>query len=280
MGNEKDLSDIRNLLYDKAEWRWSWSLCFALFAQVSALAALWLNKPDILITAGLISIIAPIVEVWFKEWGDHFTQKADKCRRLILYADGFGEEIPKEEVATILAWVTNVQPKQAPFIRPYYASSLPYGPQRLADIVAESSYYTSHLADRITGYLTFLLALSVALLFAILYFSLTNATPTNGLLSLARSAVSIMPFILAGNTLLLRKKYSDLYNTSNETFRLCARLRCCNNLQSHDILRVVEDYHLALIQSPPIPLKIYLKYRDALNEAYKRSHSIEECKNG
>lgn len=280
MGSEKDLSDIRNLLYDKAECLWSWSLSLALFAQVSALAALWLNKPGILITAGFIALIAPIIEVWFKEWADHYTQKADKCRRLILYADGFGEEIPKEEVATIFAWVTNEQPKKAPFTRPYYASSLPYGPKRLADIVAESSYYTSHLAAKVAGYLTFLLIFSIALLFAILYFSLTNATRTNGLLGLANSAVSIMPFILAGNTLLLRKKYSDLYYIANETFRLCARLRCVDNLQSHDILRAVEDYHLTLIQSPPIPRKFYLKYRDALNEAYNSSHSMEGCKNG
>lgn len=268
----KDLPDIRNHLYDKAEKLWWWSLYITLGAQLSSLIAVLINKALILTITGFLALIAPIGVAWLREWAGTLTQQADKCRRLILYADGLGEEISKEDLATVRSWTTGIQLKAAPFTRPYYASNLPNGSNRLVDIVAESAYFTSYLAGRVAGYLLIILAVSALVVISILYFSTAVSNSTNITITIAKSAISAVAFLLAGDVFLLCKKYSDLKVKAEETFKVCAALRDKPQLSLYQAMQTVEDYHLVLIQSPPIPFKLYFKYRDPLNSAYQESY--------
>lgn len=68
------------------------------------------------------------------------------------------------------------------------------------------------------------------------------------------------------------EKILDLKAQANETFKVCAVLRDEPQLSLFQAMQTVEDYHLVLIQSPPIPLKLYLKYRAPLNNAYRESY--------
>lgn len=206
--NSKDLPDIRNHLYDEAERLWWWSLYLTLGAQLSSLIAVLVNDTWVLVIAGFLALVAPIGVVWLREWASTLTQQADKCRRLILYADGLGEEIPKEELATIRSWTTEIQLKAAPFTRPYYASKLPSCSNRLVDIIAESAYFTCHLAGKATGYLQIICAISTLVLVSILYFSISVPNSASIVIIAAKSAISAISFFLAGDVFLLWKKYS------------------------------------------------------------------------
>jgi hypothetical protein len=88
----------------------------------------------------------------------------------------------------------------------------------------------------------------------------------------AKSTISAIAFFLAGDMFLLWKKYSDLKMQANETFKVCALLRDEPQLSASQAMQIAEDYHLALIQSPPIPFKLYIKFRDLLNDAYRKSY--------
>ena len=272
MSDLKDLPDIRNYLYDEAEKLWWWSLYLTLGAQLSSLIAVLINEAWVLAIASFLALVAPIGVVWLREWASTLTQQADKCRRLVLYADGLGEEIPKEDLATIRAWTTGIQLKAAPFTRPYYASKLPSGSNRLVDIIAESAYFTWHLASKAGGYLQIICAISALVLVSILYFSISVLNSVNIVIIVAKSAISAIAFLLAGDVFLLWKKYSDLKIQADKTFNICASLRNEPQLSLSQAMQNVEDYHLVLIQSPPIPFKLYSKYRDPLNNAYRKSY--------
>jgi len=268
----KDLPDIRNYLYDEAEKLWWWSLYLTLGAQLSSLIAVLLNEAWVLAIAGLLALVSPIGVVWLREWASTHTQQADKCRRLILYSDGLGEEIPREDLATIRAWTTGIQLKAAPFIRPYYASNLPTGANRLVDIIAESAYFTRHLAGKAAEYLQIIFAASALALISILYISISVPNSESIVVIVAKTAISAIAFFLAGDIFFLWKKYSDLKAQADETFKVCAILRAESQLPLSQAMQTVEDYHLALVQSPPIPFKLYLKYQDPLNRAYQESY--------
>ncbi|PSF33878.1 hypothetical protein C7H19_19335 [Aphanothece hegewaldii CCALA 016] len=272
MNNLKDLPDIRNHLYDEAEKLWWWSIYLNLGAQFSSLIVVLINKAWVLAIAGFLALVAPIVVIWLRESASTFTQQADKCRRLILYADGLGEEISKDDLATIRSWATGIQLKEAPFISPYYASNLPFGTLRLVDIVAESAYFTSHLAGKAVNYLKLICAISVIVLLSILFISISVLNSMSIVIIIARVAILFTTFLLSGDTFLLLKKYTDLKVQANDTFKVCAKLRNESQLSLYQAMQMVEDYHLTLIQSPPIPLKLYLKYREHLNDAYRKSY--------
>lgn len=268
----KDLPDIRNHLYDEAEKLWWRSLYLTLAAQLSSLIAVIFNKTWILAIAGLLALTSPIGVVWLREWANTHSQKADKCRRLILYSDGLGEEIPREDLATIRASTTGIQLKNAPFIRPYYASNIPMGSNRLVDIIAESAYFTCQLAGKAAEYLLIIFTISVLGLIGILYISITVPSSESIVIVVVKSAISAISFFLAGDIFLLWKKYSDLKAQANETFKICAILRDKSQLSLSQAMQTVEDYHLVLAQSPPIPFNLYIKYQDSLNRAYQESY--------
>jgi hypothetical protein len=268
----KDLPDIRNHLYDEAEKLWWRSLYLTLGAQLSSLIAVIFNETWILAIAGLLALVSPIGVVWLREWASTHSQRADKCRRLILYSDGLGEEIPREDLATIRAWTTGIQLENAPFIRPYYASNIPIGSNRLVDIIAESAYFTCHLAGKAAGYLQIIFATSALGLISILYISISVPSSESIVIVVAKSAISAISFFLAGDIFFLWKKYSDLKAQANETFKICAILRDESQLSLSQAMQTVEDYHLVLVQSPPIPFNLYIKYQDSLNRAYQESY--------
>lgn len=270
-----DLADIRNYLYDQAELRWWWSLYVSLGAQLLSLVAVLINQAIVLLIIGFVVLIAPLVVTWLREWAKEFTQKADKCRRLILYADGLGNEIPAQDIATVRSWSMGVQLNAAPFISPYYSSNLPSGSTRLVDIAIESAYFTRFLAGKAASYLSIIVVISVLVVIAIVYFATYTASQTNLLLvTVAKAAVSTIAIYLLGELLLLWKQYLDLNLAADETFRTCASLRNNQSPPLHEAMQVVEDYHLALIQSPPIPFKLYRKYLNELNQSYRSSYQL------
>lgn len=235
--------------------------------------ALWIDKPGCVSLAGIFALLAPAAIGWIREAASVNLTRADKCRRLILYADGLGNDIPADDMAQVRAWVLGSQFKEAPFVRPYYSSTKPPGPQRLADIVAESAFFTEHLARKIaTGlWITFGIAVFVACL--VLYSAdLRAGMPHHAVVLVMKSIAVLVSFLLAGDFMLIAKKYSDLHHESRQTFVRCARLRELGNISINEVRNVAEDYGVALLQAPPVPGKIYLMFRDELNCIYRESH--------
>ncbi len=132
MSTPKDLLDIRNHLYDRSERLWWITIWLAICTQVLAVLAVWKNNTVFLAIVGLISLMSPIAINWIREQAEGLTIKADKCRRLILYADGLGGTITKAEIASVRACVMGWTLKDAPFVSPYYSSDKPKGPNQLS----------------------------------------------------------------------------------------------------------------------------------------------------
>ena len=268
-----DLADLRNHLYGRAEWLWQGSLVLSGTVLVLTLWGFWSNVPSWLSVTGVAAIIAPVVVAWMREAASELIVRGDKCRRLILYADGFGREIASSELAEVRAWGLGVDTDTAPFVRPYYSSREAPGPRRLADILTESAFFTKQLAAKVRGGLTGAFILAIAAAAAALYLAdLVSNTGLPGLLIAAKSVATFIAFLISGDFLLLMKKYGDLEQEGGRTYERCARLRIQQDLREHEVISVAEDYGVALLQCPPIPVWLYLRYRDALNNVYRRSH--------
>lgn len=274
----KELSDIRNYLYEQAENLWWASLWVAIGTPLLSLVAMWADNIVFMTILGFLAVISPIAIAWFREQATDITSKADKCRRLILYADGLGQEIAKHEIASVRAWTIGKSLKKTPFVAPYYSSRLEASPNRLADIVAESAFFTHQLVERVNFWLKLILSLSLILVIGILYISnpfvINNLKQANLLSTVAKSAATVIALLISGDFLLLIKKYSNLSSSAKEIFTKCVKMRDDNNLREKDILQIVEDYNIALLQNPPIPRRFYREYKDELNKIYRESHNL------
>lgn len=268
-----DLADLRNHLYARAEWMWQGSLVLTGIVLALTLWGFWSNSPSWLSITGLAAVIAPVVVAWLREAASEQIVRGDKCRRLILYADGFGREIKSSELAEARAWGLGVNTDAAPFVRPYYSSREAPGPRRLADILTESAFFTKHLAAKVRAGLMIAFILAVAAAAAALYLAdLMSNTGLPKLLLAAKSVATFIAFLISGDFLLLMKKYGDLEQEAGRAYERCARLRVQRDLREDEVTSVAEDYGVALFQCPPIPVWLYLRYRDDLNDVYRRSH--------
>lgn len=280
MSIPKDIEDLRNHLYANGDKLWWISFWIVLGTQALMLVALWINYANLVAVVSLIALAAPILIAWLREKANTAILRADKCRRLILYAEGLGRPIAGEELSEVRAWGMGSTLKDADFVAPYYTSTKPVGPNRLADITAESSFFTCQLSERVLGTLWLVLLISLCMVFSILFLSdilapLKKEGSIDPIINLAKSLAIVIAFLLSGDFLLLIKKYSDLRAMANDTFQQCVSLRDKKSLQEPHMHWIVENYNIGLIQSPPIPDMYYRKYKDELNSIYRKSHGLK-----
>ncbi len=274
MTNTQDLPAIRNQLYDRVERWWLWSLRLGLLLQLIAVASILLATDTFLAGAATVGLFVPIAVTWLRYHAAQITNNADKCRRLILYSDGLGQEIPAYELAIVRGWATG-ESAAAPFVAPYYASTLPAGPRRLLDITAEAAFFTHELAKKEAFRRLWVFVVSLLLVAAVVYVGIETAS-TDILALIARAALAAVALLVAGDLLVLCCQYFQLASSSERSFRECARLREGLSVSTEAAHQVVEDYHLTVAQSPPIPGKLYKKHVDRLNEVYRQSHAVGE----
>lgn len=276
MSDANDLSYIRDHLYYKSEKLWWLTFSMALGIQIFSLIAIWINHTVLLSIVGLIALTIPIAIAWIREQAGGISGKADKCRRLILYSDGLGEPISKEDLAILRTWAIGDRTRKPSFIPPYYASMLPPGPNRLADIMTESAFFTEYLADKVVTRLSIVLGLSAIIVIVMLYASATIFTDqksiTNIMAPIAKSAASVIALLISGDIALLDKKYHALRGAACNAVSRCARMRNDSGATVQEVLQAVEDYNVILAKSPPIPRYMYEKYKQELNNAYRASH--------
>lgn len=272
-----DLFDIMQFLYKKAEKLWWITFFIAMSMPVLSLIAIWSEQTTFLVIIASIATITPIAISWIRHFAATIYAKADKCRRLILYADGLGREISNDDLAAIRAWVIGKKLKKSGFTPPYYLSNKPIGPNRLADIISESAFFTTQLSGKVVFFLCLVLFVSLLVMIGLLlssnlFISAEEISQTHLLSIISKSAAIIVAFLISGDFALLIKKYIDLQSVADSAFNRCSKLRNESNLNDSQVFYVVEDYNVVLIQSPPIPSLVYNKYRDNLNEVYRLSN--------
>jgi hypothetical protein len=275
MARHETLDDLRHHLYTQAQLLWEVSL--VLSVATVALAIVGLASRDSLWVAvtGVAALLIPVLVAWIREIATTQQLRGDKCRRLILVADGLGRQISPAELAELRAWAVGSDLGAAPFTLPYFSSRQPAGPQRLADIAMESAFFTEHLARKLQFglWIGFAILLCCALL--VLHLADLAASQSSVGFSFAGKSIAVfIAFLISGDFALLAKKYGDLRLAAHDVYQRCAILRDDENATSDEVRNVVDDYGVAHIQCPPIPSWLYERHRDKLNAIYRESHGL------
>lgn len=269
----QDLPDIRNALYTRAEGLFWFSNSLLVLGHV--LAVLLLNlKPEPFVLLASILIFAILIAIpWLREAESYFKGKADLCRRLILYADGLGRKIDDTDLMEIRSLAIGKKLSPAVFTPPYYASKLPVGPTRLADITAESAFFTGYIARKMFVFLCIALGASVLIVLGVFYAMTQLMQATSLVASCARLAASTVAFLLSCDFAVQAKRYYDLWHASLSTVRRCTVLADNTPTTTDQALSAVEEYHLTVIQSPPLPDRLFRLYGDDINKVYRQTRN-------
>lgn len=264
-----NFSDIRNHLYDKAEKYWWGSLLLGFAVQIIAGFSTFTKNSTLIVISEIILFGLPILARWLQEVSKDSTSRAMKCRLAILYSDGLGDHIPSSISKEIKSWAKPEEVAEAPFEKPYYDSKLPTGPNRLADIVAESAFWTYNLADKMRCLMSIYLLVYMFVAIGFLYFLFQTGLNSAVLMGVSRIIVILISLVFSSEAILLVKQFNELYSETKIYFGILEKLSEKDNVSSSEVMQVIEGYNLLLISSPPIPSLLYRANQTFLNKAYK-----------
>jgi len=265
-----NFADIRNHLYSKAEKYWWASLLLGLGVQVASIVSTVIQSALFTIVTSTILFFIPILARWFQEISKDDTLKALKCRLAILYSDAFGKDIPFEIAREIKSWVEENKLSKAPFKRPYYDSKFSHGPNRLADIVAESAFWTYKLASDMRLIMSLYTGIYLVSALTVMYFLFQINLGTGAMVSAAKLITALISLVFTSEAILLIKQYNELYSEARRVYTVTEKMASTSGLDVSEIMQIVEGYNILLISSPPIPGRLYRIKQDSLNKAYKK----------
>lgn len=274
---QKDFLGLKDTLYSDAERLWTVSIVANAAALFAALGSVALPADSTLsVTIGLVAFLAPVASVVLREWAAVSMDRGDKIRQLVLLADSLGKPIPANEQAKVRRWVPGESLSPAPYVHPYYSSPLPSGPARLADNIAESAFFTEHIAEQVARSLAWGGLIVVGLLLAIFYVAGTATAASHALASIARGGAVAVAFLVSGDYAVLLWRFVRLKSAAQQAYQSAASLRESSDVQLDGVIPVAQDYDSARMQAPPLPRWLHVRSMEELNADYRQSHGRAE----
>ena len=251
------LIDAMSYEYGRSKIWWNINFYLKCFLLVISIIAVFVtNKVSMLIGFG--TLIIPIIIFFICEKASACYNCAERIRRLLLLVDGLGIEPPKLEIAQLKVEIGSIDNQKPLYVPPYYDSPLQPGFNRLADVIAESAFFTKHLSDISAKLFGFIALFGFALIFSFMYFFIQlNISRSESALA-AKIVTLMIVFFISGDFISYYKKFSNLSKSSDKILSKCDNLRNEHgNSINYDIIKIMDDYNCALIQSPPIPSIVY-----------------------
>jgi hypothetical protein len=193
---------------------------------------------------------------------------AQAARRAALLTGGLAEPISPTEVNNLRERFTVSTDKAKKFEKgDYYASILPAGPGRLAEMLEESALYSEHL-QRISSHIM----LAVLWLFLIIFFGIAlAATPfieREMALLVLRVFLALIVFVMSADVL---GAYQEHKSAAKEIRDIRQRLSAAdaNGYPFPDVLLAMTDYNAAVEGAPESVPWIYDVYAKELDQRWK-----------
>ncbi len=219
---------------------------------------------------GILALIIPFVVFLFRCIHTHHFGLAEMMRRRILLMDSLGVKLSPGEISQFAAQIGNPGTKTVDFVPPYYNSGFPEGNSRLAENIAESAFFTQHLAKCACFIFLAISVLGVLLFITILTSAFWLAIRDGS--TWARPLIAVAVFFSTGDFAWMSLQFHRLHNVAEKVFTTTDKLKTESNIDDILIFRIMDDYNCALIQTPPIPDICFKILSEKLNKAWRTSH--------
>jgi len=245
---------------------WSLSLKLALFA-VSVLVLVFeagFPAKALLWFAGIIQLL-----LFLSRWRSMTHQcLAEELRRTAMLKDGLGICPSRMYEAKIASRVGDVT-KYSAHTAGYYTSKLPEGPFRLAEITAESAFYSEGIA-RASGWTLVAVAASGAVIVVYSFLALVMASPPSTTLDLAsKIAVLAVAFWATDDWIVMAIRLLVCASGCDRVLDLCSELLETEGaVTERDACIVLMEYHAAVAEAGPLPSVVYKIMRKRLDKAW------------
>jgi hypothetical protein len=217
----------------------------------------------------VITFIIQVLIVLSRRRSDTHYQLSEVVRRPAMLLAGLGRQPSDIETREIAARLGVSGQENRIDAETYYASKSPSGPQRLVEIVEESSFWTADLARHTANLLGIAFKVALFLSFVALYGAIYAGVTSNFSDAAGKILLAFATFYFASDTTQTERKYCDLAETSRRVAEQCGAVKTKFGSELlQEALILADEYNCALASAPVIPEMIYRWYRDRLNAAW------------
>jgi hypothetical protein len=204
---------------------------------------------------------------------DAVKSTAQQFRRKVDLQDGLGWQIPSTELSDLLVRCPSSAKKRArkrSMTEPYFASADPPGPLRALKNVAESAWWTKHLAETMANVCRAIVAIGIAGALIVLIVALQTTSAHTAQVNVARIVTGVLMLILSLGVIKLAISYGSLSRNSASREAAAERaLQASTPPEQLAAFKVMYDYHLSRAVGPIIPTWIWKIRKDELNQTWK-----------
>lgn len=202
---------------------------------------------------------------------DAIKSTAQQFRRKLDLQDGFGWQIPaadRSDLQVRCSWWVKKRVRTHPVNEPYFVATDPPGPLRALKNVAESAWWTKHLAQRMATYCWTVMVVGIIGSFITLIVAL-QATSTHTLqVSVAKLVTAFLMLFLSLGLIKLALGYSSLSKNSDSSEKAADRAQT-GTADELGAFKVMYDYHLNRAAGPLLPTWLWKLRNDDLNQSWK-----------
>ena len=253
-------SEEAKRLFKLRVWTHAVSLLFAI-------AALWASSPwthGFAVLALMSELVAWVIR--YKSGRTHADAEQGRRAAMLMWAFGNTQE-PPDAVDLRATFGPRIETRAKALEDPnYYASVLPPGEERFADMFQESAFWSKHLYR-----LSATLAIGVSLLLllvVVLLFMLLGPTGAHDALSiLAQLMVPIIGFFVSVDLLGQGLAWLEAASVADRIDRALEGNRAPS---SQDLLATFSEYSVATACAAPIPTFLHRREHDRLEREWRR----------
>ena len=204
---------------------------------------------------------------------DAIKSTSQRFRRKLDIADGFGWQIPSNELSDVLvrcSWWVQKRARTHPVANAYFASTEPPGAIRALQNVSESAWWTKHNAERMGTICWAIVCIGVIISFVSLIVTLQGTGDHTAQVNAARIVTAFLMLFLSLGIVKLAIGYSSLSKNSASSEAAAERmLHAKDAINELDAFKVMYEYHLGRAVGPIIPTWLWKLRQEHLDRTWK-----------
>lgn len=270
----QELNQLARLLFDSASGKWYTAMLLELAAGILVGVLGVLDLPgDLSLFGAMIACFILLASYVLRLQYDAAYDAAETMRRQSVLTEALGWPISRVQMSEWREQAgkrIRTQLKNNPREADYYFSSKEPGPERLAEMMTESAFYTRHIYRRLRSLAWIILAATASILVLVTTISLTRFIPDSVDVVIARVVYSVIPVLLAIDLLGWALKLSRHIQALHYIEDSLERLMNMPDVTLPQVLRLLSEYNCQVAAGIPIHNRVFNFWRNDIHELWNQ----------
>jgi hypothetical protein len=236
------------------------------FMFVGGLAAIFF--PTVSLNYPFIAFPIAILHLWISQRAARFKGAADECKRKHELLEGFGKKPSGKWLANFrLEYRGTLKPKVDALLREgiTYASKEPEGARRVLENVAESAWFSHHLARWCANALLVSLTIIGVGLVVVLLFVVASTAQMESREAASRAVAATFLFLISLGMVKACISYQKFSKKADKADDEATSQLKSESPSDFDALRILSEYQIARASAPMIPTWVWKINKKHLN---------------